>query len=103
MTMVEHKSNINLTKDTSYLVLTGELWVVFGEDFRKNLPCYNGTALYFTMKYLSYQNDISHWGNKEVNFDIYLLVEICYTGHVDIEMDLGHQQLKGGIYVPISF
>ena len=47
MTMVEHKSNIRLTKDTPYLALKGELWDIFYENFGENLPCFNGTALYY--------------------------------------------------------
>ena len=45
MRMAECKSNIRLTKDTPYHNLMGELWGVFGEDFRENWPFYNGTEL----------------------------------------------------------
>ena len=27
------------------MVLTGELWVLYGKDFRENLSRYNGTTL----------------------------------------------------------
>ena len=37
---------IDLTKDTTYLALTGELWGVFCKDFGENCPRYNGIALY---------------------------------------------------------
>ena len=36
-----------LTKDTPYLALSGELWSVFYEYFNKNWPCYKGFLLYF--------------------------------------------------------
>ena len=35
-----------LTKDTPYLALSGELWSVFYEYFIRNLPCYKGFLLY---------------------------------------------------------
>ena len=35
-----------LTKDTPYLALLGELWSVFCEYFNKNWPCYKGFLLY---------------------------------------------------------
>ena len=45
-TQVEQQSDAGSTKDTPYLVLMGELWVVFCKYFWENLPRYNGTALY---------------------------------------------------------
>ena len=50
--MAEHKSNIRLTKDTTYLALTGELWGAFCEDIWENWPRYNGTALYIVSRYM---------------------------------------------------
>ena len=35
-----------LTKDTPYLALTGELWSVFYEYFNRNWSCYKGFLLY---------------------------------------------------------
>ena len=35
-----------LTKDTPYLVLSGELWSVFYEYINRNRPCYKGFLLY---------------------------------------------------------
>ena len=35
-----------LTKDTPYLALSGELWSVFYEYFNRNWPCYKGFLLY---------------------------------------------------------
>ena len=46
MTAVEQKSDTELTRDTPYLALTGELWGVYCEDLGENWPRYNGTALY---------------------------------------------------------
>ena len=47
-----------LTKDTPYLALSGELWSVFYEYFNKNWPCYKGFLLYvawFKVPWASYQ------------------------------------------------
>ena len=46
-----------LTKDTPYLALSGELWSVFYEYFNRNWSCYKGFLLYM----LSY---IINNGNK---------------------------------------
>ena len=35
-----------LTKDTPYLALSGELWSVFYEYFNRNWACYKGFLLY---------------------------------------------------------
>ena len=35
-----------LTKDTPYLALSGELWSVLYEYFNRNWPCYEGFLLY---------------------------------------------------------
>ena len=37
-----------LTKDTPYLALSGELWIVFYEYFNRNWPCYKGFLLYLS-------------------------------------------------------
>ena len=41
-----------LTKDTPYLALSGELWSVFYEYFNRNWSCYEGFLLYVTNLYL---------------------------------------------------
>ena len=46
MTRTEYGLELEFTKDTSYLALTGELWGVSHDDFPENRPRYNGTALY---------------------------------------------------------
>ena len=46
MAAAESKSDIELTKDTPYPALTGELCGVCCEDLRENWPCYNSTTLY---------------------------------------------------------
>ena len=38
-----------LTKDTPYLALSGELWSVFYEYFNRNWSCYKGFLLYITL------------------------------------------------------
>ena len=45
MTVAEHKSDLQLTKDTPYLALTGELWGVYCDNLEENWPLYNGTVL----------------------------------------------------------
>ena len=42
----EYKSEIESTKNTPYLTLTGELWCIFCENLGENLPLYNGTTLH---------------------------------------------------------
>ena len=39
--------SFELTKDTPYLALSGELWSVFYEYFNRNWPCYKGFLLYY--------------------------------------------------------
>ena len=46
MTVAEPKRDFELTTDTTYLALTGELWGVCYKDIRENWPRYNGYALY---------------------------------------------------------
>ena len=46
--MAESESDIRITTDTSYLVLMGELWGVYCEDFIEIWPSYNSTALYIS-------------------------------------------------------
>ena len=38
-----------LTKDTPYLALSGELWSVFYEYFNRNWSCYKGFLLYLIL------------------------------------------------------
>ena len=56
-----------LTKDTPYLALSGELWSVFYEYFNRNWLCYKGFLLYYgeSMKAtfiasLKFHDDKSH-------------------------------------------
>ena len=46
MTAAEPVSVFNLTTDTPYLALTGELWGVYCDDCGENWPRFNSTALY---------------------------------------------------------
>ena len=45
-----------LTKDTPYLALSGELWSVFYEYFNRNWSCYKGFPLYI---WLSHELNLS--------------------------------------------
>ena len=49
MAAAEHQSDSELTKDTTYLALTGKLWGVYCEDWGENGSRYNGTALYHNL------------------------------------------------------
>ena len=40
-TLLWQQQNVNLTTDTPYLVLTGELWGIYCEDLRENLQPFN--------------------------------------------------------------
>ena len=42
--------SFELTKDTPYLALSGELWSVFYEYFNRNWSCYKGFLLYLILK-----------------------------------------------------
>ena len=44
-----------LTKDTPYLALSGELWSVFYEYFNRNWPCYKGFLLYIIVTHVSHE------------------------------------------------
>ena len=45
MTAAEYISDIELTKDTPYLALAGELWGISCKHLGENWLRYNGTAL----------------------------------------------------------
>ena len=45
-----------LTKDTPYLALSGELWSVFYEYLNRNWSCHKGFLLYLDMKLSFYTN-----------------------------------------------
>ena len=51
MTATEHESDFKLTTDIPYHAIKGELWGVYYDNFKENLPCYNGTALKFPKTY----------------------------------------------------
>ena len=44
-----------LTKDTPYLALSGELWSVFYEYFNRNWSCYKGFLLYWNKEQHTYE------------------------------------------------
>ena len=63
-----------LTKDTPYLALSGELWSVFYEYFNRNWPCYKGFLLYVynfahkIVKFVTCGRDKT--SNRSQNFEI---------------------------------
>ena len=46
ITAAKQQTDIELTKETPYLALTGEIWGVYYDTFRENWPRYNGIVLY---------------------------------------------------------
>ena len=66
-----------LTKDTPYLALSGELWSVFYEYFNRNWSCYKGFLLYI---YIYIPDSGTHgcapgyWNNPKAMYHI-----ICET------------------------
>ena len=50
MTTAENRPDFELTNDTLYFTLTGELWVVYCEDLGENWPSYNDIVLYIMME-----------------------------------------------------
>ena len=44
--MVEHRADFELTKDSPYITLMGELWGIYCEYFGKYWLFYNGTTMY---------------------------------------------------------
>ena len=69
MTATERKSDFQITTDTPYSVLMGELWGVYSEDLEDNWPCYNGTTLHLFFK--------SSWSQ----YIIQPLMHIFYRGN----------------------
>ena len=69
-----------LTKDTPYLALSGELWSVFYEYFNRNWSCYKGFLLYTLCTRLAIFWCCAgllhwHWGD---NFIVQLTVKQCW-------------------------
>ena len=73
-----------LTKDTPYLALSGELWSVFCEYFNRNWPCYKGFLLYMYHCYYLQQNSIELAVSDKYSivagaFTVSLLSGECYS------------------------
>ena len=49
MTAAQHQSGFQVTKDTPYLTLTGELCGIYCENCGQNWPCYNSTTLHISL------------------------------------------------------
>ena len=54
-----------LTKDTPYLALSGELWSVFYEYFNRNWSCYKGFLLYLLLAKSPHMY-CDNWGTNEM-------------------------------------
>ena len=50
MISLHNKLPFELTKDTPYLALSGELWSVYYEYFNRNWSCYKGFLLYMSSR-----------------------------------------------------
>ena len=51
MTEAKHNTDFELTLDTPYLTLTGEIWGIYRDYVEENWPRDNGTALYINSVY----------------------------------------------------
>ena len=76
-----------LTKDTPYLALSGELWSVFCEYFNRNWPCYKGFLLYIYI-YHEISSNIFKWrqGNKEFSMTESNAPYYCYIQHLSVPL-----------------
>ena len=64
-----------LTKDTPYLALSGELWSVFYEYFNRNWSCYKGFLLFHTLWF-----DIQRFGH-DVQYPIQTFGLAMFSDH----------------------
>ena len=54
-----------LTKDTPYLALSGELWSVFYEYYNRNWSCYKGFLLYYIEITVFVRNGAGYWSPEK--------------------------------------
>ena len=54
-----------LTKDTPYLALSGELWSVFYDYFNRYWSCYKGFLLYLGMNEITFCTHSTHGNSME--------------------------------------
>ena len=59
--------SFELTKDTPYLALSGELWSVFYEYFNRNWSCYKGFLLYCSPEIRSLKPEVNTFSISEVS------------------------------------
>ena len=64
-----------LTKDTPYLALSGELWNVFYQYFNRNWPCYKRFLLYSLSGKTSYHQ--TSWCLEAARLDVIMIVSLC--------------------------
>ena len=88
-----------LTKDTPYLALSGELWSVFYEYFNRNWPCYKGFLLYQTSEQLSRQPDVKvvlDW----ISSGIWLSFDLLHQGfHLVCVFPISTLKVTGSVEV----
>ena len=65
-----------LTKDTPYLALSGELWSAFYEYFNRNWPCY--MYIYTESHFLLYL-PLTHWGQGKMAANLQMLYSNCFS------------------------
>ena len=76
-----------LTKDTPYLALSGELWSVFYEYFNRNWSCYKGFLLY----YAGWLTSVEHiWWNIQLILSVTFFIFAIYG---DEWVPLSHSRL----------
>ena len=68
-----------LTKDTPYLALSGELWSVFYEYFNRNWSCYKGFLLY---SQCAWPTEREYKRNNEIYSDQKAIIGLTHWGQV---------------------
>ena len=56
MTAAQYKADIELTKATPYIALTGELYGVCRKDFGENWPHFSDTVLFVLFQLHAFEN-----------------------------------------------
>ena len=75
-----------LTKDTPYLALSGELWSVFYEYFNRNWSCYKGFLLYMEHVYTHGPGTRTASRERERH--------TCKPGHKQVHKGLKHRHYE---------
>ena len=73
--------SFELTKDTPYLALSGELWSVFYEYFNRNWSCYKGFLLYLFIDVLIFRyNELKLRSSISIDYHAILLAGLGLAG-----------------------